>query len=84
MNFSEMTVGQRVWWLLVLPLLAGLGVVQVLDWLPDSWFPWALIAGALAGLVWAERQIRWSRRVQREIERDCRRLEDRFREPTDV
>jgi hypothetical protein len=84
MNFSKMTVGQCVWWLLVMPLLAGLGVVQVLDWLPDSWFPWALIAGALAGLVWAERQIRWSRRVQRDIERDCRRLEDRFREPTDV
>jgi hypothetical protein len=54
----------------VLPALLGAALgLMALKLAP----PWGLIALLVAATVWAVRELRWTRRMRREIEADLRR-----------
>jgi hypothetical protein len=77
MDISGMSTAQRAWWLMVMPILAGLGVYQLISWLPDPLYLIAIIVLAVGSLIWSIRQIRWTKRVQAEIREDLEELERR-------
>lgn len=78
MNVSSMSTPARAWWLVVMPVLAGIGIFTILSWL-GRWLPLGIGVLAVAVGVWAVRELRWARRMQAEIKADLVEL-DRLRE----
>lgn len=68
------------WWLIVMPLLAGFGLVWIFELVvPDVAQTWLVMAGAAIGAVWALRQARWARNMQRKVATDA----EEFRKMTE-
>lgn len=76
MNFATMSVTGRLWWGVILPLLAGLGLWTLVSWLPGPWELVAVLVLCVGGIAWSIREIRWSKRVQVEIAEDERRMRE--------
>lgn len=65
------------WWaLIVFPLLAGVGIADLMeDYVPEAWQPWLILGVALAAIPWSIREARWAKGMQRKIEADVAELQ---------
>jgi len=67
---SDLPTHYRVWFLLILPAFAGIGMATVIGWLPRPWGMVTIIALALSGMAWCVHELRSSKAILRRVESD--------------
>lgn len=70
----------RFWYGILQPLLAGVGIMAIIDWTtPDAWEPFVIFAVVLSVTPWLIRNYRWSKRMQKELEHDMAMWQERIK-----